>query len=102
MYRSAMTVWQEHESHDIECDRVQRVHTLENLSHLLSEGHGGDTHTLRDDSLLQEADELRSEFMKRSRVQVEAAEEAAIVSKKDVEDALQEVCVSVCAYSVLN
>ena len=81
-----MTVWQDHVSHDIECDRVQRIHTMENLSTLLADGYGRDTHTLRDDTLLQEAKELRSEFMKRSRVQVEAAEEAAIVCKREVED----------------
>ena len=94
MYRNAMTVWQEQEAHEVECDRVQRIHTMENLAKLLSEGYGGDTHTLRDDKLLQEAQQLRSEFIKRSRGQVKAAEEAYVICKRNVEDAQYEVHVS--------
>ena len=86
-----MTVWQDHLSHEVECDRVQRIHTLENLADLLAQGHGGDTRTLRDDSLITEAKQLRSEFMKRSRGQVLAAEEAFIVCKRNVKDAEYEV-----------
>lgn len=96
MYRAAMTVWQEHESHDVECDRVQRIHTMENLAELLAKGHGRDTHTLRDDSLLEVAKQLRSEFMKRSRGAVKASEEAFVVCRRNVEEAKYEVCVCVC------
>ena len=91
-----MTVWQEHESHDVECDRVQRIHTMENLAELLTKGYGGDAHTLRDDSLLKEAKKLRAEFMKRSRAEVKTSEEVFVSCKKNVEDAMYEVCVYVC------
>ena len=64
---------------------------MENLAEILAQGHGGNARTLRDDSLLSEAKELRSEFMKRSRGQVIAAEEAFLVCKKNVEDTKYEV-----------
>ena len=36
----------------------QRIHTMENLSELLREGRGEDTHTLRDDRLTEEVGHL--------------------------------------------
>ena len=95
-----MKVWQEHESHDVECDRVQRIHTLENLAELLTEGfgycedddEGGEIGSLDEEELCKQAKELRSEFIKRSRGQVMAAEEAYVVCKRNVEEALYEVC----------
>ena len=100
MYYAAMKVWQEHESHDVECDRVQRIHTLENLAELLTDGYGYDYNddfdccelgSLNEEELRWQAEELRSEFIKRSRGQVMAAEEAYVVCKKTVEEAKYEV-----------
>ena len=98
MYYAAMKVWQEHESHEVECDRVQRIHTLENLAELLTDGYGyyddddGDEiGSLNEEELRQQAKELRSEFIKRSRGQVMAAEEAYVVCKRNVEEAKYEV-----------
>ena len=97
MYYAAMKVWQEHESHDVECDRVQRIHTLENLAELLMHGYGYDYNddcelsSLNEDELYRQAEELRSEFIKRSRGQVMAAEEVYVVCKKTVEEAKYEV-----------
>ena len=101
MYYSAMKVWEEHESHDVECDRVQRIHTLENLAELLMHGYGYDydddceLSSLNEDELYRQAEELRSEFIKRSRGQVMAAEEAYVVCKKTVEEAKYEVHIHV-------
>lgn len=60
-YREAMTLWQEYKEQDVECDRLQRIHTMENLHLLLeenSQGEKGDGedlgHTLRDDTLMEE------------------------------------------------
>ena len=92
-----MKVWEEHESHDVECDRVQRIHTLENLAELLMHGYGYDydddceLSSLNEDELYRQAEELRSEFIKRSRGQVMAEEEAYVVCKKTVEEAKYEV-----------
>ena len=98
MYYAAMKVWQDHESHDVECDRVQRIHTLENLAELLTEGYhycddddGDEIGSLDKEDLRDQAKELRSEFIKRSRGQVMAAEEAYVVCKRNVEDAQYEV-----------
>ena len=93
-----MKVWQDHESHDVECDRVQRIHTMENLAKLLADGYGDDEDigSLEEDTLLPKAMELRSEFIKRSRGQVMAAEEAYVVCKKNVKEAQYEVKIIKC------
>jgi hypothetical protein len=105
MYYAAMKVWQEHESHDVECDRVQRIHTLENLAELLMEGYGydysddgdddGEINSLDEEELYRQARELRSEFIKRSRGQVMTAEEAYVVCKRNVKEAQYEVHIHV-------
>ena len=35
----------------MECDRLQRIHTLESLAWLVEGGHTGGVHSLEDDSL---------------------------------------------------
>ena len=37
-YREAMDLWLKYKHQDIECDKLQRIHTLENLAALLPEG----------------------------------------------------------------
>ncbi len=48
-----MTAWQEHQSHDIDCDKLQRIHTMENLDELLQHGLA-DEHSFRDSTLMEE------------------------------------------------
>ena len=49
-------MWQEHLSHDVDCDKLQRIHTMENLAEVLEyvENDSGGGHTLRDDTLVEE------------------------------------------------
>jgi len=49
-----MTVWAEQKSNDVECDKLQRIHTMENLAMMLEGGASEQGHTLRDDNLLEE------------------------------------------------
>ncbi len=49
-----MTAWQEHLLHDIDCDKLQRIHTMENLSELLQNGFSGEEHSLRDSTLMDD------------------------------------------------
>ena len=49
-------MWQEHLSHDVDCDKLQRIHTMENLAEVLEYVETGTEggHTLRDDTLVEE------------------------------------------------
>ena len=91
-----MTSWQEHLAHEVECDKLQRIHTMENLAELLDMGHGNGTSTLRDDSLKEEACTLRSKYMEKAEGQVKAAAEAMLVCKNNIVTARLEVSVCVC------
>ena len=70
---------------------------MENLAELLAAGFGycddddDDICSLDEEELCKQAKELRSEFIKRSRGQVMAAEEAYVVCKRNVEEAQYEV-----------
>ncbi len=53
-----MTAWQEHLCNDVDCDKLQRIHTMENLSELLQNGFSGGEHSLRDSTLIEEVNIL--------------------------------------------
>jgi hypothetical protein len=38
-YEQAISMWREYKEKEVECDRLQRIHTLENLAWLLEQGH---------------------------------------------------------------
>ena len=50
-YREAIATWKEYQEKEVECDRLQRIHTLQNLAWLVEEGRSGGIHSLQDDSL---------------------------------------------------
>jgi len=89
-YREAMQAWQEHEKQDIDCDKLQRIHTMENLSQLLREGRGN-SHTLRDDHLMEDAKVLRDKYSEKPEAQVRAAIEGLVACKQAIDSASLEV-----------
>lgn len=85
MYREAMRSWMEHEI-TFRTDALQKLHTLYNLSDILSEHQEKCSRTLRDDKLQDEVRELRENYTNRVNVQVAAAQENLNVVKSSIAD----------------
>lgn len=74
MYREATRSWTEH-GETFRTDALQKLHTLFNLSNVLSQQYPGCSHTLRDDKLRDEVKELKSTYTARVNVQVDSAKQ---------------------------
>ncbi|XP_068707085.1 E3 ubiquitin-protein ligase SHPRH-like isoform X2 [Montipora foliosa] len=85
MYREAMRSWMEHET-TFRTDALQKLHTLYNLSDILSEHQEKCSRTLRDDKLQDEVRELRGNYTNRVNVQVAAAQENLNFVKSSIAD----------------
>ncbi|XP_019848691.1 PREDICTED: E3 ubiquitin-protein ligase SHPRH-like isoform X2 [Amphimedon queenslandica] len=86
-YREAMYTWNNYKD-DYECDRLQRIHTMENLSNLIKEGHSSHCCAVSDDQLDSLAAKLRSEYIKKQHNNVNAAVRALSVAASTVKSSL--------------
>ena len=57
-------MWREYQEKEVECDRLQRIHTLRNLAWLVEEGRTGGVHSLQDDSLRERVSEGEGERLR--------------------------------------
>lgn len=82
-YREAMQSWKNHEK-NFDCDKLQKIHTMENLAYLLKRGHSSHSRALSDDQLEVQATELRSQYMNKHESQVKAAVQSLSVAADHV------------------
>lgn len=87
-YREAMSSWLDYKDH-LECDKLQRIHTMENLADLLRAGHTDGTHTLRDSELEQCAAELRAKYAEKAEQLVSSSINEMESLRREIEEAKQ-------------
>jgi SNF2 family DNA or RNA helicase len=102
-YRTAMHTWREH-SDELECDYTQRIHTMEALDELLQLGCCPCSRALADETLREQAGDLRKKFLEKKLSFVTSSIEgldAASRSSADMELALKQCDAGVYWYGVL-
>ncbi|TRY83450.1 hypothetical protein DNTS_016202 [Danionella cerebrum] len=72
MYREVLRSSEEHKA-NLKTDSLQRLHATHNLMELLSAQHAGIPPTLRDDSLKEEAEQLKQHYMAKVNSEVSEA-----------------------------
>jgi len=90
MYRDAMRSWIEHEA-IFRTDALQKLHTLYNLSDILSHHQEQCSRTLRDDKLIDEVKELKSDYAIRVNAQVTSAQENLKTVKSSTAELMKKV-----------
>ncbi|CAI8043929.1 E3 ubiquitin-protein ligase SHPRH [Geodia barretti] len=84
-------MWREYKEKEVECDRLQRIHTLENLAWLLEQGHCTPEELSEGPwrnaaTLREKAGELRAQFLGKTESMVHTAALAVMTCKRATRD----------------